>query len=113
MTPNVIWADDDLVCGKEPDDRCRVKYIRADIVDPISCEVEALLSNIAQILDVVKTEWGKSWSEFDQEQRDHITRLLAAKSHLSDFARVFEKATVSTGKSTPVFHRLGRGLFRN
>lgn len=45
----------------------------------ISDEVENLLINIAQILDVVKTEWAEAWSPFDQEQRDHITRLLCAK----------------------------------
>jgi len=45
----------------------------------ITDEVENLLVNIAQILDVVKTEWGESWSSFDQEQRDHITKLLMAK----------------------------------
>jgi hypothetical protein len=37
-----------------------------------------LLTNIAQILDVVKREWGESWSEWDQEQRDGITAVLIA-----------------------------------
>lgn len=47
--------------------------------DQISDEVETLLINVAQILDVVKTEWAESWSPFDQEQRDHITKLLRQK----------------------------------
>jgi gas vesicle protein len=35
-----------------------------------------LVTNLAQILDVVKGEWGESWSDWDQEQRDKITDLL-------------------------------------
>lgn len=54
---------------------------------PISNEVENLLINIAQILDVVKTEWAEAWSPFDQEQRDHITKLLIAKRPPNDKLR--------------------------
>lgn len=35
-----------------------------------------LLTNIAQILDVVKIEWAESWSDWDQAQRDGITAWL-------------------------------------
>jgi hypothetical protein len=38
-----------------------------------------LLTNLAQILDVVKQEWGESWSAWDQEQRDKITQFLLWK----------------------------------
>jgi len=37
-----------------------------------------LLTNIAQILDVIKQEWGYAWSAWDQGQRDEITRWLTA-----------------------------------
>jgi hypothetical protein len=39
-------------------------------------ETAQLLNCLAQILDVVKGEWGESWSEFDQEQRDKISKWL-------------------------------------
>ena len=35
-----------------------------------------LLCNVAQILDVIKGEWGEAWSAWDQEQRDGITAFL-------------------------------------
>ena len=35
-----------------------------------------LLTNLAQILDVVKGEWKESWSDWDQQQRDGITQWL-------------------------------------
>lgn len=35
-----------------------------------------LLTNLAQILDVVRGEWGEAWSAWDQDQRDGITRWL-------------------------------------
>ena len=38
--------------------------------------VVGLLTNLAQILDIVKQEWAESWSAWDQEQRDAITRFL-------------------------------------
>lgn len=38
-----------------------------------------LLTNLAQILDVVKIEWGEAWSEWDQAQRDGITKYLLAR----------------------------------
>jgi hypothetical protein len=41
-------------------------------------KLNALLCNIAQILDVVKQEWGESWSAWDQEQREEITRVMLA-----------------------------------
>lgn len=40
-------------------------------------EIADLLCNLAQLLDVVRIEWGDAWSLWDQEQRDHITRLMA------------------------------------
>lgn len=36
------------------------------------------LCNCAQILDVVKIEWGESWSDWDQSVRDDITACLRA-----------------------------------
>ena len=39
-------------------------------------EVAELLADIAQILDVVKGEWGPSWSDWDQGVRDRITATL-------------------------------------
>lgn len=35
-----------------------------------------LLTNICQILDVVKGEWGEAWSEWDQQQRDAASAWL-------------------------------------
>ncbi len=35
-----------------------------------------VLCGAAQILDVVKQEWGKSWSDWDQQIRDGITEQL-------------------------------------
>jgi hypothetical protein len=43
----------------------------------IDAEVANLLTNVCQILNVVKAEWGESWSFWDEEQREHIIRLLA------------------------------------
>ena len=37
-----------------------------------------LLTNLSQIIDVVKGEWAESWSQWDQEQRDAITAWLKA-----------------------------------
>lgn len=45
---------------------------RAELLTPIT----NLLTNIAQILDVVKQEWGEAWSSWDQEQRDAISTML-------------------------------------
>ena len=39
-------------------------------------ECADLLVNLAQIIDVVKQEWAEAWSEWDQEQRDGITKYL-------------------------------------
>jgi len=36
-----------------------------------------LLCDIAQILDVVKQEWGEAWTAFDQSCRDRITYQLS------------------------------------
>ena len=40
-------------------------------------KIRALLSDVAQILDVVKIEWSaeNSWSEWDQSVRDRITEV--------------------------------------
>ena len=35
-----------------------------------------LLTGCANILDVVKLEWGEAWSEWDQSIRDGISREL-------------------------------------
>jgi hypothetical protein len=43
-----------------------------------NAEIANLLTNVAQILDVVKLEWGEAWSTWDQEQRDSITKILMA-----------------------------------
>lgn len=45
-----------------------------------------LLTNLAQIIDVVRAEWMQSgdWSEWDQEQRDALGQWLRdyyAQSH--------------------------------
>ncbi len=37
---------------------------------------EQFLCNLAQLLDAVKLDWGAEWSEWDQQQRDEITRRL-------------------------------------
>lgn len=42
---------------------------------PPVADVPNLLCNIAQILNTVKQEWGESWSTWDQEQYDSLTRL--------------------------------------
>jgi hypothetical protein len=41
-------------------------------------EAADLLTNLTQILDVVKREWtaGGQWSDWDQQQRDKITDWL-------------------------------------
>lgn len=40
-------------------------------------ECADLLVNLAQIIDVVKQEWAESWSDWDQKQRNGITKYLA------------------------------------
>lgn len=42
--------------------------------------IRNLLTNVAQILDTVKQEWGASWSTWDQEQRDAITEFFRKRS---------------------------------
>jgi hypothetical protein len=39
-------------------------------------DTATIMTNIAEILDVCKREWGESWSVWDQEQRDAISRWL-------------------------------------
>jgi hypothetical protein len=41
-------------------------------------EIIEVLTNICQILDVVKWEWSaeNSWSKWDQSVRDEISRIL-------------------------------------
>jgi hypothetical protein len=41
-------------------------------------DIVNLLTDIAQILDVVKCEWAEAWTEFDQSCRDRITAYLRA-----------------------------------
>jgi hypothetical protein len=55
--------------GKRAGDRELVEALRL---------LPDLLTNVAQILDVVKGEWGETWSDWDQEQRDRITACLLA-----------------------------------
>lgn len=43
---------------------------------PSGKSVADLLVNVAQILDVVKSEWKESWSEWDQSVRDELSRIL-------------------------------------
>ena len=60
----------------DPDDSLRMlsrQFLRAVEREDSTAN---LLTNIAQILDVVKQEWAESWSAWDQEQRDAITKFL-------------------------------------
>ena len=60
----------------DPDDELAIlsrQLLRAD--EHIERAAD-LLCNIAQILDVVKTEWTTEWSTWDQDQRDGITAFL-------------------------------------
>jgi hypothetical protein len=62
-----------MTCARKigPYDCCSV--VQGDCLELID-----LLTNIAQILDVVKQEWGTEncWSEWDEEQRLGIIRVL-------------------------------------
>lgn len=40
-------------------------------------DARQIMTDAAQILDVVKGEWGSSWSGFDQGVRDRISTWLA------------------------------------
>lgn len=62
--PKQCWVPAEFAAGLERE------------LNEIKTEMGDLLVNIAQILDVVKTEWSDEWSEWDQEQRNHITRFL-------------------------------------
>jgi len=60
----------------DPDDDLAIlsrQLLRADERAEFAAD---LFTNIAQILDVVKQEWAESWSAWDQEQRDGISRIL-------------------------------------
>jgi len=52
------------------DERDRLRALARNMADT--------LCNCAQILDVVKIEWGESWSVWDQWVRDDITKSLRA-----------------------------------
>lgn len=52
------------------DERDRLRALARKMADT--------LCNCAQILDVVKIEWGESWSVWDQSVRDDITACLRA-----------------------------------
>lgn len=58
------------VCGKCLGRGCENRVDERDYV--------SLLTDVSQMLDVVKVEWSedKSWSEWDQEVRDRITKHL-------------------------------------
>lgn len=60
----------------DPDDTLRMlsrQFLRATERDDMIAD---LLTNLAQILDVVKGEWAEEWSVWDQAQRDEITLFL-------------------------------------
>jgi len=46
-------------------------------------DARQIMTDACQILDVVKGEWGSSWSDFDQGVRDRITAWLRA--HYAEF----------------------------
>ena len=60
----------------DPDDELAMLSRQLLRADERGDKCADLLTNIAQILDVVKGEWAESWSAWDQEQRDAITRYL-------------------------------------
>ena len=39
-------------------------------------EVANILTNVCQIIDMVKQEWGDEWSDWDQSVRDEISQWL-------------------------------------
>src|SRR5579872_5986020 len=65
-------------------------------------EAAAILTNCAQILDVVKPEWKESWSEWDQATRDGITNWLTNHyTHAAKAVSSFNEETLgSTGPLT-------------
>jgi hypothetical protein len=68
----------DRVSG-DPDDDLAILSRQLLRADEYIDRAADLLCNVAQILDVVKSEWAESWSPWspwDQEQRDGITELL-------------------------------------
>jgi len=62
----------------DPDDDLAILARQLLREDERTERMASLLCNLAQILDVVKQEWAKSWSAWDQEQRDGITSELKA-----------------------------------
>lgn len=70
------------------DQKEAVSYTRTDSLSPrpeskpMTDSIANLLTDVAQILDVVKTEWGaeKFWSDWDQGVRDRIASAL--KNHV-------------------------------
>ena len=38
--------------------------------------VADILTNVCQIIDVIKQEWGEAWSDWDQSVRDAISKWL-------------------------------------
>jgi hypothetical protein len=66
-----------VICG---DWRRKCEKLEAALekLDKACRNADALLCNIAQIMDVVKIEWEaeNAWSEWDQQQRDDITAVM-------------------------------------
>jgi len=56
-------------------------------VPPNDDALICLLTDIAQILDVVKTEWAESWTDFDQSAREQITQRLQSHYDKHDATR--------------------------
>jgi hypothetical protein len=48
-------------------------------VRPEHKDLNEVLVGAANLLDVIKTEWGEAWSEWDQSVRNGITRALLNK----------------------------------
>ena len=51
---------------------------------PWKDELAEVLTGCAQILDVVKIEWGTSWSEWDQSIRDGITKIQKELAQMNE-----------------------------
>jgi NTP pyrophosphatase (non-canonical NTP hydrolase) len=59
-----------------PQSVAAVEFVEGEMIETKWKDIANLLTNVAQILDVIKIEWGESWSAFDQEQRDKISEVL-------------------------------------
>lgn len=66
---------------------------------PEMTDITILLTNCAQILDVVKQEWGDAWSEWDQNIRDQITGALAAMPPAADHSALIRELRDALAKA--------------